>query len=68
MVDRLFSPREAADYLGVTISGLNRWRMSGGGPRYLKLSRGPRGRVRYREEDLHAFIESRLRGEMAHHV
>jgi len=62
MTDRLLNQREAADYLGVSPSGLNKWRMRGGGPRYVKPSPGPRGRVRYRESDLVAFVNAKTKG------
>ncbi len=62
MTDRLLAPIEAAAYLGVTISGLNKWRMKGGGPKYTKLSPGPRGRIRYAEADLRAFVAAGSRG------
>lgn len=68
MTDKLLDQKEAADFLGVTPSGLNKWRMRGAGPRYIKLSPGPRGRVRYRESDLQAFVESRLKGADAQPV
>ena len=47
---------EAAKILDVTKSTLEYWRCRGGGPPYIKYGRA----VRYREADLHQFIESRL--------
>jgi hypothetical protein len=52
---------EAADYIGFGRSTLGKLRLSGGGPRYLKLSDSPRGRVVYRPCDLDAWLESRIR-------
>lgn len=43
---------QAAEYLGLAVSTLNKWRCWGGGPAYLKLGRA----VRYRQEDLDAFM------------
>ena len=47
---------EAAKYLGLAVSTLNKWRCYGTGPRYLKLGRA----VRYRQGDLDGFLETRL--------
>jgi len=46
---------EAADYLGLAVSTLNKWRCHGGGPEFLKLGRA----VRYRKDDLDRFVEAR---------
>lgn len=46
---------EAANYLGLAVSTLNKWRCHGGGPIFIKLGRA----VRYRVEDLDAFIMGR---------
>ncbi len=43
---------QAATYLGLAISTLNKWRCHGGGPVFLKLGRA----VRYREEDLEKYV------------
>lgn len=51
------SVQDAADALGVSVSTLNKWRVSGFGPRFCKLGR----RVGYRDEDLQAFIAKGLR-------
>ena len=53
----LATPDQAADLLGVTPRALERWRASGDGPRYVRLSRST---IRYRVEDLDAFVASRL--------
>lgn len=58
MKQNLVSTEQAAEYLGGlkpnTIEG---WRVRGEGPRYLKIGR----LVRYRIEDLDAYLESRAR-------
>ncbi len=46
---------EVAEYLGLATSTLNKWRCHGGGPVFVKLGRA----VRYRREDLDAFVVSR---------
>ena len=43
---------EAATYLGLAVSTLNKWRCHGGGPVFIKLGRA----VRYRQEDLDQFV------------
>lgn len=48
--------REAAAYLGLAVSTLNKWRCHGGGPEFLKLGRA----VRYRQDDLDRFLEARM--------
>ncbi|MBU0664377.1 MAG: helix-turn-helix domain-containing protein [Proteobacteria bacterium] len=49
---------EAAAFLQVKPATLEQWRWSGKGPRFIKLNRA----VRYRKEDLVAFIEARVFG------
>ena len=49
--------KEAAAILTVEPTTLEAWRCRGGGPAFLKLGKA----VRYRDEDLEAFMESRLR-------
>jgi len=46
---------QAANYLGLAVSTLNKWRCHGGGPIFIKMGRA----VRYRVEDLEAFIQNR---------
>ncbi len=53
-----FTTREAAQYLGLAVSTLNKWRCHGGGPEFLKLGRA----VRYRQDELDRFLETRLVG------
>lgn len=44
---------QAADYLGLAVSTLNKWRCHGGGPVFIKMGRA----VRYRVADLEAYIK-----------
>lgn len=48
----VLNTRQAAAYLGLAVSTLNKWRCHGGGPEFLKLGRA----VRYDREDLDAFL------------
>ena len=50
----------AAEYLKLSTPTLERFRLSGGGPTFAKLTPGPRGSVRYRRADLDAWMASRL--------
>ncbi len=49
----LLTIRQAADYLGVSPNTLRNWAYTGRGPTRIKLSHW----VRYRKDDLGAFIE-----------
>ena len=62
MTDKLLNPKETAEYLGLSVSWLTKWRSRGSGPAYVKIGSGARGRIRYRESDLRTFIEERARG------
>jgi predicted DNA-binding transcriptional regulator AlpA len=53
----LLSQRQAADLLCLSERTLERWRVSGDGPSFIKLGR----RVAYRECDLIEWVESRRR-------
>ena len=54
---RKLSVKEAAAYLGLSVSTLNKLRLSGKGPRYLKLGR----RVLYDIRDLESWVAERTR-------
>lgn len=53
LISRLTVP-EAAKHLGVGVSTLDKMRMQGRGPRYLKLG----SRIFYRQSDLDAYLEA----------
>ena len=55
---RLLLPSEAAERLCLSSDGLRGWRAKGFGPPFVKL--GAR-RVRYRPEDVEAFVNGQLR-------
>lgn len=48
---------EAAAYLGLKAATLEKWRVVGSGPPFVKIGR----LVRYRKEDLDAFMQVRIR-------
>ena len=49
----LLNETDAADYLGLQISTLRRWRWAGTGPAFLKLGSA----VRYDPNDLQAYLD-----------
>ncbi len=54
-MERLVIPQtDAAKVLGVAVRTLERWRVEGRGPRFVKLG----SRVGYRPEDLVAFVDA----------
>lgn len=58
----LLTAPQAAERLGVTAELLERWRGTGAGPAFIKLS----GKyVRYQQEDLEAFVEANRRHSTA---
>jgi excisionase family DNA binding protein len=52
----LLSQRQAAEYLCLSERTLERWRVQGSGPRFVRCGRC----VRYREADLEAWIAARV--------
>ena len=50
--------KEAAEIIGFSVHWLRRKRWAGDGPKYLKMGPGVKAGVRYRQEDLMAFIAS----------
>ncbi|KQM88871.1 hypothetical protein ASE67_01960 [Sphingomonas sp. Leaf23] len=61
-VPKLLMPKAVAAMLGLTERTLERWRITGEGPRYVKLSRST---VRYLREDVSAFVTANLRANTA---
>jgi predicted DNA-binding transcriptional regulator AlpA len=58
----LLTPASAGTLLGVNSKCLERWRHTGAGPSFVKLS----GKcVRYRKADLDAFVDARIRSSTA---
>ena len=54
---RLLTTKQAAESLSLSMTTLEKYRVYGGGPRFLHLGRA----VRYRVSDLDAWLESRVR-------
>lgn len=59
---------EAAAYVGCSRSALARFRLQGGGPRYVKLTDSVKGRVLYRPADLDAWMETRARNSTSEYA
>jgi predicted DNA-binding transcriptional regulator AlpA len=53
----LLAPEDVAVRLGVSRKALERWRGTGGGPRFVRFGHKT---VRYRVEDVEAFVVERL--------
>ena len=53
MPTQLLAPKELADYLGVPLKSVYKWRAERTGPRGLKVGR----HVRYRVADVEAWLE-----------
>jgi excisionase family DNA binding protein len=56
-IQRLLTPKEAADLLRVSMSWLAKARMRGDGPPYIRIGRS----IRYSEAALHQWMKSRQR-------
>jgi excisionase family DNA binding protein len=54
-MDTLMTPRELAEYLGVPLATVYRWRYLAEGPMGFRIGR----HVRYRRADVEAWVESR---------
>jgi hypothetical protein len=57
--ETIFPTAGAAEYLGRQPQTLRKWRLNGGGPRYIRMGRGKAARVGYRLSDLEAWLEAR---------
>ena len=56
-MDQLIDQKTAAKSLGISVRTLERFRLAGTGPRYVRLGR----LVRYRQQDLVDFVDRNLR-------
>ena len=59
MIDQLLTNGQAAELLSLSPRTLEKMRLTGDGPPFIKLGR--HRAVRYRESDLQAWIEGRIR-------
>lgn len=57
-IEALLNERDVARITGLSLASVRRWRLLRTGPRYLKLSSA----VRYRPQDVKAWLESRPTG------
>jgi hypothetical protein len=57
---QLLTPKQSAEFLGVSVDTLARWRVVGVGPAFVKFSRAKQALVRYRREDLERFIREHV--------
>lgn len=53
---QVLTARKCAAVIGVAFGTLSRWRMAGRGPAYTKTGSGRSCRVRYRMEDVEAWL------------
>jgi excisionase family DNA binding protein len=60
MEEPLMTPREVADFLGLPIATLQTWRAKRSGPRGYRVGK----HVRYRREDVEAWLEKRADSEL----
>ena len=60
--DALATERQAADFLGVTTRALQKWRATGTGPLFVRISSRC---VRYRRRDLITWAADRLKSSTA---
>jgi predicted DNA-binding transcriptional regulator AlpA len=58
---RVLDVRAAAQFLGSSKSSLDKLRLTGGGPDFVKIGEGVSGRVGYRLCDLQSWLASRVR-------
>ena len=56
-IEKLMTDEQTSEALGVARQTLAIWRLRGLGPKFVKVGRS----VRYRDQDLLAYIESRVR-------
>ena len=56
IINDILKTAEAADYTRFAVATLERLRLQGNGPRFIKAGKS----VRYRKADLDAWLESRL--------
>lgn len=56
--DELLTPQEASAVVKLSVYTLRDKRSQGGGPRFIKLSPGRGGRIRYRRRDIDAWLDS----------
>lgn len=63
--DELLTPAETAALVKLSVGTLKDKRWKGTGPRYLKLTPGRGGRIRYRRSDVLVWLNSRNQQEVS---
>lgn len=63
LTNPIMNVHQAADYLGLAVSTLNKWRCYGDGPVFIKMGRS----VRYRLEDLNDYVTCNQSASTAHY-
>jgi hypothetical protein len=63
----LLSTKEAADFLRLSMPTLERFRIMGGGPEFIKLGPGKRARVYYRLSALESWLKAQTRHNTSQH-
>lgn len=58
-IDPLLKSPEVAARLGIAVTTLRSWRVKNQGPPWLRFSEGRRGKIRYRQSDVEAWLASR---------
>jgi hypothetical protein len=61
--DVLLDSADVARLLKIKIGTVHGWRQTGEGPVYCKVGNGPNALIRYRRQDVVAFIDKRLRSQ-----
>lgn len=61
-LEQLWREGDVARITGMSVASVRRWRLFGQGPRYLKMGVKSGAAVRYRPEDVAAWLESRPTG------
>jgi len=59
--NRVLNVKEAASFLASTKSTLDKYRLTGSGPAFVRLGDGPGARIGYRFCDLQAWLATRVR-------
>lgn len=58
-MEKLYTAKEVAESLQVSEGRLASWRIHGGGPKFIRLGEALNSKVRYRAEDIAAFLDER---------
>jgi predicted DNA-binding transcriptional regulator AlpA len=58
LLQELLTERDVARVTGLSVASVRRWRLLGIGPKYIKIGAA----VRYRSEDISAWLEGRPTG------